>query len=65
MDMYVGVIAPGNFAEVLLVTGDPTQDLTILQDKKRMPLVMKGGQLYRFDQEALHAGITHAARRAA
>jgi imidazolonepropionase-like amidohydrolase len=65
MDMDVGVIAPGKLADILLVTGDPTQDLTILQDKKRMPVVMKGGQLYRFDQEALHAGIPHADRRAA
>jgi imidazolonepropionase-like amidohydrolase len=54
MAMDVGVIAPGKLADILLVTGDPTQDLTILQDKKRIPVVMKGGQFHRLDQDALH-----------
>jgi imidazolonepropionase-like amidohydrolase len=63
MAMDVGVIAPGKLADILLVTGDPTQDLTILQDKKRIPVVMKGGQFHRLDQDALHRYETdrHAA----
>jgi imidazolonepropionase-like amidohydrolase len=63
MAMDVGVIAPGKLADILLVTGDPTQDLTILQDKKRIPVVMKGGQFHRLDLDALHRYDTdcHAA----
>jgi imidazolonepropionase-like amidohydrolase len=63
MAMDVGVIATGKLADILLVTGDPTQDLTILQDKKRIPVVMKGGQFHRLDLDALHRYDTdcHAA----
>ena len=51
MDMDVGVIAPGKLADILLVTGDPTADVTILQDKRRIPVVMdKDEALHRFDE---------------
>ncbi len=64
MEMDVGIIAPGKLADILLILGDPTQDLTILQDKKRMPVVMKGGRLHRFDESALRAH-PYSNRRAA
>ena len=65
MDMDIGVIAPGMLADILLVTGDPTEDLTLLQDKGRMPVVMKGGRFHRFDERALLTDDNNAARRAA
>ena len=52
-------------ADILLVTGDPTADLTRLQDKRRMPVVMKGGRFHRFDERALVTDDNNAARRAA
>lgn len=65
MDMDVGVIAVGKLADLLLVAGDPTRDVRILQDKKRIPAVMKGGKFHRFDAEALVSGLSVPARKTA
>lgn len=50
MDMDVGEIRAGKLADLLLIDGDPTADVTILQDKARMPAVMKGGHFHRRPQ---------------
>lgn len=47
MDMDVGQIKAGMLADLLLIDGDPTVDVTILQDKARMPVVMKDGRFHR------------------
>src|SRR6266704_3464280 len=39
----IGSIEPGNFADIIAVNGDPTKDVTLLQDPV---LVMKGGVVY-------------------
>jgi imidazolonepropionase-like amidohydrolase len=42
----LGVVAPGAFADLVVVDGDPLQDLTLLQGQGRhLPLIMKGGRL--------------------
>jgi imidazolonepropionase-like amidohydrolase len=40
----VGSIAPGKFADLIAVPGDPTEDLTILES---VPFVMKGGRVFK------------------
>jgi imidazolonepropionase-like amidohydrolase len=47
MDMDVGEIKPGKLADLLLVDGDPLTDITILQDKNKIPVVMKDGAFHR------------------
>ncbi len=47
MDMDVGLVREGMLADLLLIDGDPLSDVTILQDKARMPVVMKDGAFYR------------------
>ncbi|MCH7736041.1 MAG: amidohydrolase family protein [Chloroflexi bacterium] len=42
----IGTIAPGKFADLVVVDGDPLADISILQDKDRIRLVMKAGQVY-------------------
>ena len=43
----IGVIAPGAFADLLVIDGDPTQDLQMLTAPEKGPLaVMKQGRFY-------------------
>jgi imidazolonepropionase-like amidohydrolase len=47
MAMDVGTIRAGMLADILLVDGDPTSDVTILQDKARLRAIMKGGAFHK------------------
>jgi imidazolonepropionase-like amidohydrolase len=38
-----GTIAAGKLADLLVVNGDPVADITVLQDRKNLDVVMKGG----------------------
>lgn len=40
----VGIVAPGHFADLVAVDGDPTQDVTLLE---RVRFVMKGGAVVK------------------
>jgi len=42
-EQNIGTIAPGFFADLVAVAGDPTRDITELQ---RVKFVMKGGTVY-------------------
>ena len=44
----IGIIAPGAFADLLVVDEDPYRDVGVLQhDGARMPAIMKGGVFYK------------------
>ncbi|WP_447751268.1 amidohydrolase family protein [Sphingopyxis fribergensis] len=44
----LGVIAPGAYADILLVDGDPMKDVTILgQDGRNFPIIMKAGEFHK------------------
>ncbi len=55
----LGLIAPGYLADLLLVDGDPTADVRIMQDRTRITTVMKDGVFYK------HAGLTRGAQTVA
>jgi imidazolonepropionase-like amidohydrolase len=46
-DGMVGTLEEGKYADLVVVDGDPTRDVTILQDHARIPLVVKDGRAYR------------------
>jgi imidazolonepropionase-like amidohydrolase len=50
-----GSIAPGRFADIIAVDGDPLADVTVME---RMAFVMKGGQVYRGAAAACAAAPT-------
>lgn len=54
MDLPVGAIRAGHFADILLVTGDPTEDVTILQDKANLAAIMKGGRFHKRPSATQH-----------
>jgi imidazolonepropionase-like amidohydrolase len=41
----IGTIEPGKLADMLVVDGNPLNDIRILQDSKRVLAVLKGGQI--------------------
>ena len=40
----LGTIEPGKLADLLVVTGNPAKDVTVLQDRANLNVIMKGGQ---------------------
>ena len=50
----LGLLKPGYLADLLLVDGDPLADVRVLQEKKRLALIVKGGQRYRPCEGAPH-----------
>lgn len=43
LDDRIGTIAPGKLADLLVVDGDPLDDVDVVADRSRLALVMKGG----------------------
>lgn len=41
----LGTLAPGKLADMLVVDGDPLDDIRVLQDRERIKMVFKGGEL--------------------
>jgi imidazolonepropionase-like amidohydrolase len=52
MEGRIGVVAPGAFADLIVVDGNPLADLSVLGGQgERIPAIMKGG---RFVKNTLH-----------
>jgi imidazolonepropionase-like amidohydrolase len=47
MEDELGLVKEGYLADLLLVDGDPTEDVSILQDKSRLTVIMKDGQFHK------------------
>jgi imidazolonepropionase-like amidohydrolase len=43
----LGLARPGYLADLLLIDGDPTQDVRLLQDRSRIRMIMQGGRLHK------------------
>jgi imidazolonepropionase-like amidohydrolase len=41
----LGTLAVGNLADLLVVDGDPIEDISVLEDRDRLLAIMKGGRL--------------------
>lgn len=51
MGLEVGLVKEGWLADLLLVDGDPTADVAVLQDKDRLKMIMKGGAFHKAPAE--------------
>jgi imidazolonepropionase-like amidohydrolase len=47
MDLPVGLLTPGCLADVLVVRGEPAQDVTLLQDRANLLGIMQNGAFYK------------------
>lgn len=47
MGMEVGEVRAGKLADLLLVDGDPTADVCVLEDQARLAAIMKGGIFHK------------------
>lgn len=47
----VGAVAPGWLADLLVVAGDPTRDITVLQDRTRIETIILDGEIVEIDRE--------------
>jgi imidazolonepropionase-like amidohydrolase len=43
----LGTLAAGQLADILLIDGNPLDDLSIMTDIERIPMVMKDGAIHR------------------
>lgn len=46
-DGRLGVLEAGSYADILLVDGNPAEDVAVLSDKANIRLVMKDGEVYK------------------
>jgi imidazolonepropionase-like amidohydrolase len=46
----LGQIKPGYLADLLLVDGDPTTDIRLMQDQKKLLIVMKDGKIHKSER---------------
>ena len=48
MEGKIGCVAPGAFADLIVVDGDPTRDINLLAaDGKRLPVIVRDGEVIR------------------
>jgi len=47
MNMPVGKIEKGYYADLLLVNGDPTVDVTVLLNKDNLRMIIQDGFIYK------------------
>ena len=45
LDKELGTLEPGKLADLLVVEGNPLEDFGLLQDQRRIAVVMKGGEI--------------------
>ena len=47
LERDLGTLQPGKLADLIVVDGDPLADLTVLQERERIRLVLKEGRVFR------------------
>ena len=47
MEDSLGTLEPGKIADLLVVDGDPLQDISVLRDKENLDVIMQNGQFFK------------------
>ena len=46
----IGTLEPGKLADLIMVRGNPVDDISILQDEKNIPLVVQAGRVVKWEE---------------
>ena len=46
----IGTLEPGKLADLIMVRGNPVDDITVLQDANNIPLVMQAGRVVKWEE---------------
>ena len=46
LDREIGSLEPGKLADIIAVEGNPLKDIRVLQDRKKIQMVMKEGKIF-------------------
>jgi imidazolonepropionase-like amidohydrolase len=65
LEGQVGGVAPGMLADLLVVDGDPSEDITILQDRTKIDHIILDGKLVEVDPEVESWGVERSLTYAA
>jgi imidazolonepropionase-like amidohydrolase len=57
MGQELGTVEAGKLADIVAVDGDPLKDITCLQEKKNIKLVMKEGKVYADRREGMNKNV--------
>lgn len=49
MEGRLGTVAPGAFADLLVIDGNPLKDISVLERPDQLRLIMKGGKIFKSD----------------
>jgi imidazolonepropionase-like amidohydrolase len=49
MGLDLGLVKEGFLADLLLVKGNPLEDVRILEDKENLPVIMKDGKFHKLE----------------
>ena len=47
----IGTLEPGKLADLIMVRGNPVDDITVLQDASNIPLVIQSGRIVKWDKQ--------------
>jgi imidazolonepropionase-like amidohydrolase len=47
MDSDVGTLEPGKLADLLVVDGNPLEDMSLMEDKSNLLMIMQGGRAHK------------------
>jgi imidazolonepropionase-like amidohydrolase len=49
LEKMIGTLQKGKLADLIVVDGDPLEDISLLQNKEKIPAIMKEGRFYKCD----------------
>jgi imidazolonepropionase-like amidohydrolase len=46
LEDQIGTLEPGKYADLIVIKGNPLKDIRVLQEKQRIKLVMREGEVH-------------------